>query len=115
MIALGLREYDANSVIGGYMSKHAQNVIDTQNANAAQMILDAADAPKSFYNGPGVSAQRKADAQGTFDSAKQNVMEGSGKVYNFQIFIDGEMVKEQQMQIKDTVFEQGMSFMTGGI
>jgi hypothetical protein len=115
MKSLALREYDANSIIGGYISKNAQNAIDTQHANSAQMIIDAANAPASFRNGPGVSAQKKAEAEGIFEFAKNNVMEGSGKTYNFQIFIDGEMVKEQQMKERDAVFEQGMSFISGGI
>ena len=114
-IALNMHDAEANAVIGGYMSKQAQNVIETQIANSAQMIRDAYNAPASFYNGVKPSEHENKLAEVSFDAARNEVMEGSGKVYNFQIYVDGEKVKEEQIKERDLMFQNGMSFISGGI
>lgn len=111
----------ANSVIGGYMNRHAQNVVSTQVAAAAELIDNARNAPDSFWGGQAKPTEKEAEFQRwIFDYMRKTAMEGvlsSATPVTVNVFIDGEATQVGRAEIvqeRESYLTNGQSFITGG-
>ena len=112
---LGATEARANSVVGGYMNRHAQNVITTQIADMAMFLKNAHDAPESFWGGQAKPTDKENDwATAIFNYARTTAMQnplGTATPIIVNFVVDGETLKS--VNVGDAIKERN-SFLTGG-
>lgn len=111
----------ANSVIGGYMNRQAQNVVNTQVAAAAELIDDARTAPDSFWGGQAKPTERETEFQRSlFNYMREAAMKGpldNATPVTINVFIDGEATQVGRAEIiqeRESYLTNGQSFITGG-
>lgn len=112
---LGAAEARANSVVGGYINRHAQNVVTTQIADMAMFLKNAHDAPESFWGGQAKPTEKENDwATAIFNYARTTAMQnplGTATPIIVNFVVDGETLKS--VNIGDAIKERN-SFLTGG-
>lgn len=111
----------ANSVIGGYMNRQAQNVVNTQVAAAAELIDDARTAPDSFWGGQAKPTEKETEFQRSlFNYMREAAMKGpldNATPVTINVFIDGEATQVGRAEIiqeRESYLTNGQSFITGG-
>ena len=104
-------------ISAGYLNKNARNVILTQAEMAAEMEMDAYQAPESMYAGFKPTREQYEQAERDKSVIKQSVMRGDtaygGNNYVINVVVDGEVVKTENIQERDFVMG-GMSYAVGG-
>ena len=112
---LGAVEARANSVVGGYINRHAQNVVTTQIADMAMFLKNAHDAPESFWGGQAKPTEKENDwAAAIFNYARTTAMQnplGTATPIIVNFVVDGETLKS--VNVGDAIKERN-SFLTGG-
>lgn len=104
-------------ISAGYLNKNARNVILSRAEEAAEMEMDAYNAPMSIFAGFKPTREQYEQAERDKGVIKQSVMRGdtayAGSNYVINVIVDGEVVKTENIRERDFVMG-GMSYSVGG-
>lgn len=104
-------------ISAGYLNRNARNVILSRAEEAAEMEMDAYQAPMSMYAGYKPTREQYEQAQRDKSVIKQSVMQNdtayAGHNYVINIIVDDEVVKTQNFKERDFIMG-GMSYTAGG-
>ena len=119
---LGTTNAYANSVVGGYINRHAQNVVSTQIADMAMFLKNAHDAPESFWGGQAKPTDKENDwATAIFNYARTTAMQGAlspATPIVVNLVVDGDTIKSvdigEAIKERTSFLNGGQSFIAGG-